>query len=668
MRQIKNTEKYAVMLSLALSACVTGYAQTLPADTAKREVKITYGQEENRLFFSPLAPPLQQVQGAPKAFYSFHWEFGDGQYSTEPNPVHTYRKSGEHTVKVWAINNYDNGKPPPGRPQKVVVKKITRVETTKQVPIPGGVSDALQLKNNCSPVPEQEMVVVMSYENQYNYATNGKLYLFYNERKYKSNNFELMEARTHNGEKEVTGDASMPLALLSATDGYTLYASRFPVFMDSIPKKTDPMISTNKALEESRAYYKNLKVFEFNDMPSYQTRNVFFSFRTTPEMLKDTSALITIRGIYVPERGTDDYKSKALEMEIVTSHDPNKMSVSDTRLNYRFYKKKDMHFKIRFQNNGEGPARSIKLLVDVPQAYDMRSLKVEEMYPSCPICPEEPVSYSCLDTLYTSKQLIFHFKNIYLPGSNQKNVSERDSTKGFVRYTLKYKQKAEKEKSMSRTAIIFDKNEPVITNYASTRFKPGLSIGAMVASGHFTARSDYKNYVVGATFSPYKAARGYFQSEFHLGSLAYADSSFNQITQPLPGAIDVVNLTEISQEDAYNKFMAYVVPVSYRYSVSKWLGLGAGAQLNVTVTEKRKTATYSQNYIYFLKQNLRERNVALDKTTYSEEQFNLSDLSGAVFADVVLGSARIGPALGARYLYHSNAPRQQWQFYFVWKF
>jgi hypothetical protein len=40
---------------------------------------------------------------------------------------------------------------------------------------------------------------------------------------------------------------------------------------------------------------------------------------------------------------------------------------------------------------------------------------------------------------YNHKQkIIFTFKNIYLPGSNQKNVKEIDSTKGFVKYSMKF--------------------------------------------------------------------------------------------------------------------------------------------------------------------------------------------------------------------------------------
>lgn len=53
-------------------------------------------------------------------------------------------------------------------------------------------------------------------------------------------------------------------------------------------------------------------------------------------------------------------------MEIVTSHDPNKMSTNGMFINYRLVRFKRVKFKTRFQNNGEGPARMIRLETDVP--------------------------------------------------------------------------------------------------------------------------------------------------------------------------------------------------------------------------------------------------------------------------------------------------------------
>ncbi len=184
------------------------------------------------------------------------------------------------------------------------------------------------------------------------------------------------------------------------------------------------------------------------------------------------------------------------------------MSTNGLFINYRLVRFKRVKFKTRFQNNGEGPARTIRLETDVPDMYDKTTFKIEGQYPECPICPKnEEVRYSCLDTIITSKQLIFTFKNIYLPGSEQKNVTEKDSTKGFVSYSLKFGEDFHKVKTKSRTAIIFDKNEPIITNYSVTRFNPGISIGAKAGYNYFPKLENATSYFVGATISPFKAYR-----------------------------------------------------------------------------------------------------------------------------------------------------------------
>ena len=98
-----------------------------------------------------------------------------------------------------------------------------------------------------------------------------------------------------------------------------------------------------------------------------EERNIFRTLKTTPEMIKDTSAIVTLRSIYVPDENFDNHTVKDTEMEIVTSHDPNKMSSNGWLMNYRLVRFKRLKFKVRFQNNGEGPANTIKLAVDTPE-------------------------------------------------------------------------------------------------------------------------------------------------------------------------------------------------------------------------------------------------------------------------------------------------------------
>lgn len=633
--------------------------QPIKPDTTKREAIIQHSGDDNVIKFSALTPPLQQIQGAPQAFFTYYWEFGDGNYSTAPAPTHTYKKEGEHTVKLWTTNNYDNGKPPPSRPKKVVIKKITSIDTPPAPVIPEG----FNLKNNREPVPDEEMVVIASYQNEFDYATNGKLYLFFNEKKFRSNNFELTEVRTHHGEKQVQDLTGVAHHVLSS-DITSLVASANEDHLISSLSKDGPELGLNLELDKARDYYHDSYVLEFNDMAAHETRNLFYSFKTTPEMLKDTSARITIKGIYVPERGVDKHKSKSLEMEIVTSHDPNKMSVSDTRLNYRFYKNKDIDFKIRFQNNGEGPARSIKLNVDVPAMYDKQTLNVLDAYPPCPICPDEVVTYSCLDTLLLKDKIVFHFKNIYLPGSNQKNVSERDSTKGFVKYSLRFNKKISKENTASRTAIIFDKNEPIITNAAKTRFKPGISLGIKAGYNSFSSLTNSKNYFAGITLSPYRSQHGYLQAELMAGTHTYTDSTKRRSRQQFT---DFVLIQDTLQQNDHKNFVLALVPVSYRYTINKFIGIGAGLQVNVDLVEKIKEQGVRKIGRAFQGQTLDPKSFETEPIS-GERENSFANLNTAVFGDVTVGSARIGPSVGVRYVFNFNSPHQQWQLYALWKF
>jgi hypothetical protein len=631
-------------------------------DTVKRETTIQHYADDNKIRFSATTPPLQQIPGAPQAFYTYYWEFGDGTYSTNPSPEHIYKKEGEPTIRLWTTNNYDNGKPPPSRPQKIPVKKITYNDNISEQIIPGG----LNLKNNREPVPDEEMVVIASYQNEADYPTNGKLYLFFNEKKFKADNFQLSEVRMHHGEKEIQDDVRVAGLRATSYDPYIAWASAIPSPHPDDVVKESADLQLNTVLEEARAQYKNSNVLEFNNMPAKESRNVFYSFKTTPEMLKDTSARITIRGIYVPEKGTDKHTSKQLEMEIVTSHDPNKMSVSDTRLNYRFYKNKDLEFKVRFQNNGEGPAHSIKLKVDVPDMYNKQTLQVIDMYPPCPICPDKQATISCLDTTIVNNQIIFHFKNIYLPGSNQKNDVDRDSTKGFVKYTLRFNEKISKQKTKSRTAIIFDKNDPILTNYTTTRFKPGLSLGAKAGYILQPKRNDARNYFAGITLSPYKSQHGYFQAELMAGIQTYSDSLLR--TDTVSKDNGVANLFDVSQRNKYKNIVLYLVPVSYHYNINKFIGVGAGVQLSANLSEKKEEDALHESYTYFAKQNVREPRTNLNFNSSTESTDSFAHLNSAVFADITLGSARIGPMAGARYVYNIKGPHEQWQFYILCKF
>ncbi|GAA3645766.1 hypothetical protein GCM10022397_33340 [Flavivirga jejuensis] len=627
-------------------------------DSLTRTATIKSTTNGNEIIFTPETPALNQIAGAPKAFYTHFWEFGDGHYSTEEKPKHVYKNKGEYEVKLWATNNYDTGKPPTTRPKKIAITSMTTNYEDLAT-----MDEDFTLKRNREPVPEEEMVVVMSYKNTKEYVANGKIYLFYNELKYKTNNFELLETRTHHNEKDVSTDG---FAYTHNIDNEGTYLASLnndiikssAVLQDSTEKTNLPL-----TIAQSKTYYKDWSLLEFDNIQPNEERHIFFSLKTTPEMVKDTSAIISVRGIYVPDDNYDNHKVKDMEMEIVTSHDPNKMSSNGTFMNYRLVRFKTLKYKIKFQNNGEGPARTIRLETDIPEMLDKSTLKVIDMYPKCDICPKRDVLYSCLDTTFTDTQAIFTFKNIYLPGSEQKNVKEYDSTKGFVKYSIKFAKDFHKKKTKSRTAIIFDKNDPIMTNYSTTRFLPGISIGAKVGYNSFNSLKNSESYFFGATLSPFKSYRWYWQVEL-MNNLHNYDNETNVVDEFIEEGAQGFRFLQRTTTDVSYENIDWDIPILIRYNINNYLGLGAGIQNTISLSEKKDQHVLIEQFEGDFPDAFA---FGTEENTFSETN-SFTNLRTGLLFEATAGFARIGPSLGARYIMNFENDFNYWQFYAIWKF
>lgn len=630
-------------------------AQNSPEnDTITRYANIGYDANGNEVSFMPDTPILQQIAGAPKAFYSYFWELGDGNYSFEKTPKHVYKKKGDYEVTLWATNNYDTGKPPATRPKKVAINSITT-----QVDDVASMTDDFTLKRNREPMIDEEMVIIVSYKNPHNYVTTGEIQLFYNERVYKADNFLAPEVRLHHNESLISNDVLAIQETENPSNSFLASTDNNPItytqqVQDSTKKTNLPL-----SLESAKEKYKASKVISFDQMQPGEERNVFLSMRTSPEMIKDTSAIIAVRGIYVPDKNYTNHTVKEMEMEIVTSHDPNKMSSNGALMNYRLVRFKKLKYKIKFQNNGEGPARTIRLETDIPEMLDMNTLQIESTYPEVPICPKKEVIFSCLDTTYQKNKATFTFKNIYLPGTEQKNVVETDSTKGFVKYTIKFAEDFHKKKTKSRTAIYFDKNEPIITNYATTRFLPGISVGIRAGYNYYPNSENAESYFISAVVSPYKPYRFYVQGEWSNSFNRFSSSSsVDEIIDPNRQPQLQRTITE-TETNAVN----WEVPVLLRYNVNNYVGLGVGVQGNFNLSEK----TSSNNSIEFYEGVTDDFLIETQTSETSTSDSFTSFRTGLIF-DATVGFSRLGPSLGTRYIMNNDQDFNYWQLYAIFRF
>jgi len=650
-------------------------AQILPSDTVP--AIIHYKTENGVTKFTSELRPLRPIAGAPAPFYTYFWEFGDGGFSFEESPSHVFTRYDSVMVRLFATNNYDDGKRPPTRPKPIVRPSTApKPDITKPMLASNNgynlfkMGGNIEMKTNCMPKPGDDMMLVFGYRNKAENGQqnlNGTIAILYNDVEFNKNNFELAAARTYHNEKLADLKPLLNTAFLNKKN-------QTPVYYASLENNLTLSTAEKVLLKDQAKFFRSQQSWKFENLQQNEERFVFMHFKTTPEMLKDTNAVVRISGAFIPDNPLVETEFFNLELQIVASHDPNKMVLRKSRMNYRLTgKKRELTYKVRFQNTGKGPAKKIDVGVNLSEVFDPSTLKIVKTKPEVANCDSAYANQSCLKTFFSADSVHFVFTNIYLPGMQQKGVNDADSTQGFVEYKIRFKEKPPKLPIKSGAAIIFDKNEPIYTNRAAGRFKMGLSPGVIVGYGFpfETDNSNYlnhKNVVIGATLSPYASHRYYWQVELYF-------NSFNEKTYHVPMDVDIRKDTvidnrgyQIMDKQLYKTTRVMTinaVPLQMRYNINKYIGAGAGAMLAIDMYNK----TSSELHYQLRTPNAAGTMVDVDFNRPMDEiKENFSELRASFFADVQLGLVRVGPALGFRYIYDPKTNNNRMTTYVSWKF
>ena len=202
---------------------------------------------------------------------------------------------------------------------------------------------------------------------------------------------------------------------------------------------------------------------------------------------------------------------------------------------------------------------------------------------------------------------------------------------------------------------------------------PGLNL--------FPDQKNAKSYFLGATISPYKSYRLYWQSELNYN---YYESSFSSVSDfeqvqfnpPIllsNGTVFDTGFKQTSSSSKTTRNLADVVPISLRYNINNYIGVGVGPQFSVLLSQKIDTALTTRYYEPIFDAtapprpgneipSLREESLESTKTNAFEK------MQSSVFADATFGFARIGPSVGIRYYLNFEKNYNYWQFYAIWKF
>ncbi|SFG92208.1 DUF7849 domain-containing protein [Pedobacter insulae] len=657
-----------VLIILLLLGTGSIYAQVLPTDTVPAIIHYTTTNGVTK--FSSELRPLRAIAGAPAPFYTYFWEFGDGGFSFEPEPMHVYKGNDPILARLYATNNYDDGKRPPTRPRPIKPASTRpMIASTSKEPTLFKMGGNIELKSNCMPKPGDDMMLVFGYRNKAEngqQSLNGTVAILFNDKEFANNNFVLAETRAYHGEKKAD------LKSLLTTAYLPIKKNNPPVYYASI-NEIQLKADEQTLLSEKAKDFKSSETWRFENLKQHEERFLFMHFKTTPEMIKDTNAVVRLTAVFIPDNPLVEKEFFNMELQIVASHDPNKMVLRKSRMNYRLTgKNRELTYKIRFQNTGKGPAKKVDVAVNISEVFDQQTIKITNTKPEVINCDSAYTNQSCIKMIKGTDSVHFVFSNIYLPGLQQKGVNDADSTMGFVEYKIKFKEKPKKLPIKSGAAIVFDKNEPIYTNRAVGRFKMGLSPGLIVGYGFpfETYKKNYmnnKNIVIGASLAPYAPHRYYWQVEAYLNSFK---EGADLISSEGLGKDTVVNRIpyRILSKD-YTKYKKVstlnIVPAQLRYNVNKFVGVGAGALVSLDIYNK---TTDILDYTLST-QNANGTTANSDlKVIANELKKNFTDANVSFFADVQLGLVRVGPSIGFRYLFDPKTNNNRMATYVTWKF
>src|SRR5690606_23165630 len=216
-----------------------------------------------------------------------------------------------------------------------------------------------------------------------------------NDKEFEKDNFTIADLRIHHQEAKFDINQLLQLSALQRTD-FQYYAKSGPNIspeaFNTVNKSASQIISEKKAL------FRNAEAWKYNGLNAGDERFMFISLQTTPEMIKDTNAVVNLSALFIPDDPLADIGVYNLELQIVASHDPNKMILKNRSMNYRFLSKnKTLQYKVKFQNTGKGPAKLVNVGVEVPEVLDKASITITNTSPEVIMCDSAYTGQSCLD-------------------------------------------------------------------------------------------------------------------------------------------------------------------------------------------------------------------------------------------------------------------------------
>jgi hypothetical protein len=389
-------------------------------------------------------------------------EFGDGQFTTSPESMHSFflnDASGFPFMLIKSTGIYAKG----GRPPKHTVKKVpAQNKSNLLIPEP---SVFYNRNENVRIIPNvfdiaagDTMFYALSYRKPEN-APNGlyRLLFFYNQ-----NRMSVFEPIKPFGFYRVFDEGTaIPVPFVRTHFGETLIKpNELPeMLFKSFKKEFDQSgyLVFNINLTDSREHHIFLTMIPHANIPDNAN-------------LKASMNLLLIP----PDNNLEQYEFNSRLIGNLASHDPNWQEVNPKCIVLP-KKNQEIKYQVHFQNTGLGPARSVKIKTALPDGVRAEEIEVTgwsiggiKNNPNYHLNIERNANDSILfDFVYDQNNTrIVLYGAVDLP-----DAPVNPKTMGDIYFKCLAKPGTPNNEMHSGTSIYFDENEAVKTNDTKVEFK-----------------------------------------------------------------------------------------------------------------------------------------------------------------------------------------------------
>jgi len=383
--------------------------------------------------------PLPSSSATPAPMYKYLWSFGDGQFSTQAQPTHTYAKSGPYEVQLFVTPIYVPMGPPPSFTALSVINAIGQPGFTHNNRL--GFDEAIRLSINRNPRPGTESTYMILFKNKG--VTPAFIPVDF---KYNSSLFSKVKFIGFMGEiittETTTGD---------------------PVYPDKITFRSNKILQPNEErLVLIQLYTKHDVVGELVDVPNVGMRvthapGLFFQASTT--------------------QGAATYNS-FLSTYAVGSWDPNNKIVDKKNVLKSYADSTDtikMRYRINVENIGSAQTHKVEIVDQVDNLLDIQSFNYiadKNSHDSLKIT---------VDTVH--RTVTFTFKELTLEGASSATNTDIEACRHWVDFEFDLNKDTLSEKYNDiacpaegtyvghfgkNASITFDNNPAILTNMAIT--------------------------------------------------------------------------------------------------------------------------------------------------------------------------------------------------------